>query len=344
MNDSTSTTSEMKDAIKAPTDNDNTDDNGKPKSKAKDGADDVQVTSNNEQNHGKEDSLLVSNKKEGTKEEEKDNTIVPTTKKKRRARRASGYTARPRRRINRKGTILRRELKRLREEEEEKRAQLLLEKRKKSRQISVHHFPTAAAVAVSPCPPNNATPPAEEHTLAAALPERRNTTTKVPNQHTEVGSCEGNQNVITTPQQNIIDDADISRSSNSNNNSNNNHSSSSRFKAVESYKNIRLAIGVLFEVALGSPPEHEWKSKKTVQHICNLFGPDYKSKRSFQITVKGVMRSVLKCQDDGIPFTAEGNYSGVGRKKKSITEIESVEAEVVGIADAIENGNSLKTT
>mmetsp|Transcript_5247 Transcript_5247/g.12192 ORF Transcript_5247/g.12192 Transcript_5247/m.12192 type:complete len:216 (-) Transcript_5247:174-821(-) len=133
-------------------------------------------------------------------------------------------------------------------------------------------------------------------------------------------------------------------SSNSNNNSNNNHSSSSRFKAVESYKNIRLAIGVLFEVALGSPPEHEWKSKKTVQHICNLFGPDYKSKRSFQITVKGVMRSVLKCQDDGIPFTAEGNYSGVGRKKKSITEIESVEAEVVGIADAIENGNSLKTT
>ena len=56
--------------------------------------------------------------------------------------------------------------------------------------------------------------------------------------------------------------------------------------------------------------------------------------------MESVLKSVVHCQDNSIIFSGEGNYSGVGRK--SIIKIESVEAEV--IADAVENGNSLKMT
>ena len=108
------------------------------------------------------------------------------------------------------------------------------------------------------------------------------------------------------------------------------------FDAVKSHKNIRMAVAVYFEVALGSPADYEWKARGTITTICKTF--NRRGCMSFRRTVQRVLLDVLHCQECEIPYTAEGNYAGVGRP--CIILIPSVEAEI--IADSMEMGNSLK--
>ena len=107
------------------------------------------------------------------------------------------------------------------------------------------------------------------------------------------------------------------------------------FKAASSTRNIRLAIAVLFEVVLGSPPSEEWKERKTVPTIMDMFD---QRKKSFGKKIRNVCRDVLQCQEDEIPYDPVRKYKNSGRKP--IIAVDSVEAEI--IADAIESGNSIK--
>ena len=107
------------------------------------------------------------------------------------------------------------------------------------------------------------------------------------------------------------------------------------FEAVKSYKNMRLAVAVYFEVVLGSPREHEWKIRGTITTICGVFCD---SRNAFRVTVRTVLRDVLHCQAKKIIYSAEGQYGVTGRKP--IVPIDSLEAEI--IADAFEGGNSIQ--
>ena len=109
--------------------------------------------------------------------------------------------------------------------------------------------------------------------------------------------------------------------------------------AAVSKKNIRIAIAVLFEKVLGSPPEKEWQKLKTVSQIRKMLGEDgVNGKHNFGTKIKTVLCQVIHCRENNLIYTGDGDYSKVGRPV--VLEADGIEAEI--IADACEEGNSLK--
>lgn len=111
------------------------------------------------------------------------------------------------------------------------------------------------------------------------------------------------------------------------------------FEAVKSRINIRIAIAIHFEVVLGSPPQAEWRQRKTVNTICKVFGQT--NKKSFQKTVRKILSDVVHCQENSIRYTGEGDCKG-NSGRKCIIQLGSAEAGI--ISDAIKNGRTIKDT
>ena len=68
---------------------------------------------------------------------------------------------------------------------------------------------------------------------------------------------------------------------------------------------------VVLEFVLGSLPKDQWKAKQTVRHICDMFQPKNKNRRSFNNNVISVLTKVIYCQENNIQYDGEGSYASV---------------------------------